>query len=100
MSKRNPQPVAPRRGKVPVAVKLSTKEYGVSADHNAGWWAIVQQYARRHGGVAAGPALVKAGVPSIFINYCVRRGWLTELARLPKPKAKAVKPVTPKGDAE
>lgn len=70
-----PAPVVALRGGPAVqAVTLTGKPYRSAAAHNTGWWQQIAQ------AVAAGPApvadLVKAGVPTHFIGYTMRRGYL------------------------
>lgn len=59
------------------SVQLSGKRYRVGADHNSAWWAKMAPL------LAAGPvavaALVAAGVPTKFVNYTVRRGYLAKV---------------------
>lgn len=70
-----PVAVALRGGPAVQAVTLTGKPYRSAAKHNTDWWAQVQ-------GAAAAPAgapvaeLVKAGVPTHFIGYTMRRGYL------------------------
>lgn len=69
-------PVVALRGGLAIsAVAFTSKPYRTKAAHNAGWWAIVT--ANNAGSV---DALIKAGVPSRFIGYTVRRGYLASVA--------------------
>lgn len=66
--------VALRGGPAVQAVKLTDKAYRTKAEHNLGWWGTITTQA------ATGPAsvktLVEAKVPTHFIGYCIRRGYL------------------------
>jgi hypothetical protein len=77
------QPVAPvaapvvalRGGLAIAAVALTGKPYRTKAQHNAAWW---QQITTAQGGSVQ--ALIAAGVPSHFVAYTVRRGYLAPAA--------------------
>ena len=70
-----PEAVAPvvalRGGMAIASVQLTGKPYRTKAAHNAGWW---QTITTSSGGSVQ--ALIAAGVPSHFIAYTVRRGYL------------------------
>jgi hypothetical protein len=55
-------------------VVVGPKPYRVACPHNNAWWAQVT------GTLASGPAtvqaIVQAGVPSHFVGYVVRKGYL------------------------
>lgn len=78
----SPAPVVAKPAKSPklASVALTAKAYKVSAEHNMGWWAIITKGVTAGKGQAASADLVKAGVPHNFINYCVRRGHLSQPA--------------------
>jgi hypothetical protein len=67
--------VALRGGLAIAAVALTGKPYRTKAQHNAGWW---QQIVTAQGGSVQ--ALIAAGVPSHFVAYTVRRGYLAPAA--------------------
>lgn len=67
--------VALRGGMVLQRVKLTDKTYRVGCEHNANWFKQVQAACKD--GDAAVADLVAAGVPTPFIGYIVRRGYLT-----------------------
>lgn len=69
-----PQAVALRGGAAVATVKLTGKAYRSAAKHNTDWWALVQAAALRHPAPVA--TLVKQGVPTHFIGYAIRRGYL------------------------
>lgn len=66
-----PQAVALRGGAAVASVKLTGKPYKSAAKHNTDWWA---QITKAQGGAVTD--LVKAGVPTHFIGYTMRRGYL------------------------
>lgn len=68
-----PQPatVALRGGPAVATVRLTGKPYRSAAKHNTDWWALIT--AAKGGPVQE---LVKAGVPTHFIGYTMRRGYL------------------------
>jgi hypothetical protein len=67
-----PAPVVALRGGLAIAaVTLTGKPYRTKAQHNAQWW---QQITAAQGGSVT--ALLAAGVPSHFVAYTVRRGYL------------------------
>lgn len=63
---------APKNGAMRVAV--GAKPYRVACAHNNQWWATITQ------ALASGPAtvaqVVEHGVPSHFVGYAVRKGYL------------------------
>lgn len=66
--------VALRGGPAVQQVKLTGKLYRSAAKHNTDWWAQVQAAAATNPAPVAD--LVKAGVPTHFIGYTMRRGYL------------------------
>lgn len=69
-------PVVALRGGIAVAtVALTGKPYRCKAQHNAGWWQTIS--AAQGGSVQA---LITAGVPSAFVAYAIRRGYLAPVA--------------------
>jgi hypothetical protein len=81
-----PAPVAPapavalRGGPAVARVALTGKAYRTGAKHNADWWQQVQTLCAQDDGTgradAPVAALLEAGVPSHFIGYTLRRGYL------------------------
>lgn len=70
-----PAPTVALRGGAAVAlVRLGGKPYRTAAKHNMDWWAQVTQAAATKPAPVAD--LIKAGVPSHFIGYALRRGYL------------------------
>lgn len=67
-----PATVALRGGPAVATVRLTGKPYRSAAKHNTDWWATIT--AAKGGAVQE---LIKAGVPSHFIGYTMRRGYLT-----------------------
>ena len=71
-------PVAPtvalRGGPAVASVHMTGKVYRTKAAHNLEWWAALQK------ATATGPASVTTvlenKVPSHFVGYCIRRGYL------------------------
>ncbi len=70
-----PATVALRGGAAVAVVRLGGKPYRTAAKHNMDWWAQVTQAAASPKGAAVAD-LIKAGVPSHFIGYAIRRGYL------------------------
>lgn len=71
-----PVPAVALRGGPAVASVITTgKIYRTKAQHNLDWWAAIT---KRAGGVDATPVatLLEDKVPSHFIGYCIRRGYL------------------------
>lgn len=66
-----PATVALRGGPAVATVRLTGKPYRSAAKHNTDWWALIT--AAKGGPVQE---LVKAGVPTHFIGYTMRRGYL------------------------
>lgn len=65
-------PVVALRGGIAVAaVVLTGKPYRTKAQHNMQWWQTIT--AAQGGSVQA---LIAAGVPSHFVAYTMRRGYL------------------------
>lgn len=71
-----PVTVALRGGAAVAQVKLTGKAYRSAAKHNTDWWATITQAATVDK-PAAVAALVEAKVPTHFIGYVMRRGYLT-----------------------
>lgn len=72
--------VVPVRGGLAIAaVKLTGKQYRVTAAHNVDWWNKVQAAVKAGKGQAAVTAIVKDGVPVTMVGYLVRRGYLTSV---------------------
>jgi hypothetical protein len=67
--------VALRGGLAVQAVTLTGKPYRSAAAHNTAWWQAVTA-ACAGGAPATVQALVQAKVPTHFIGYTVRRGYL------------------------
>jgi hypothetical protein len=59
-------------------VVMGPKPYKVACEHNNAWWAIIGK------ALAQGPAtvaqVVEQGVPSHFVGYAVRKGYLVAAA--------------------
>ena len=76
-----PAAVALRGGPAVQRVALTGKAYRTGAKHNADWWATVQALCAQDDGTgrtdAPVAALVEKGVPTHFIGYALRRGYLT-----------------------
>lgn len=75
-----PVTVALRGGPAITSIKLSGTVYRTGAVHNKAWFELVQA-ALKDGAAPVAP-LVGSGtdgktVPSHFIGYCIRRGYLT-----------------------
>lgn len=77
------QAVALRGGAAVVQVQLTGKQYRTAAEHNKQWYAAIVQ------ACSAGPAPVAGllvsptnaqGVPAHFVGYCLRRGYLAQVA--------------------
>src|SRR5262245_27286776 len=67
--------VALRGGQAVAQVKLTAKAYRVTAVHNKAWFDLIGKQCA--GDKPAGVAdLIKLGVPSHFIGYGIRRGYL------------------------
>lgn len=66
-----PATVALRGGPAVATVRLTGKPYRSAAKHNTDWWTTIT--AAKGGPVQE---LIKAGVPSHFIGYIMRRGYL------------------------
>lgn len=73
-----PVAVALRGGPAVQAVQITGKLYRSAAKHNTDWWAQVQAAAASPAGAPVAD-LVKAGVPTHFIGYTMRRGYLKAL---------------------
>lgn len=78
-----PQVVALRGGIAVATVTLGSKPYSSRAPHNVAWFAAVQAAVAAGNGQAAvatllQPAPAGSGVPSHFIAYCLRRGYLAQ----------------------
>lgn len=78
-----PKVVALRGGLAVATVKLAGKKYATKAPHNLEWWGSIAKACE--GDKAASVAdLTKAakdggaGVPTHFIGYCIRRGYLAD----------------------
>lgn len=75
-----PAPAAPvvalRGGLAVAAVRLTGKAYRTAAAHNRDWYAAVTGAVTAGGGTATVAALLEAKVPSHFVGYCIRRGYL------------------------
>lgn len=75
-----PAAVALRGGPAVQRVTLTGKAYRTGAKHNAQWWAQVQELCQQDDGTgradAPVAALVEMGVPTHFIGYALRRGYL------------------------
>jgi hypothetical protein len=71
--------VALRGGPVVQTIGLSGTPYRTGAPHNALWWAAIVA-ACQQGPAAVAPLLASpsnpAGVPSHFVGYTLRRGYL------------------------
>ena len=74
-------PTAPAKAQVAKAPKnaalrvvMGTKPYRVACPHNNAWWQAVT--AALAGGPATVAQVVQAGVPSHFVGYVVRKGYL------------------------
>lgn len=70
-----PVAVALRGGLAVAAVALGTKPYNSKAPHNVDWWATINKQLAS-GKPAAVAAIVAAKVPTHFVGYCVRKGYL------------------------
>lgn len=70
-----PKTVALRGGAAIATVNTAgAKPYRTAAKHNADWYATVQSACAK--GAAPVADLIEAGVPSHFLGYCVRRGYV------------------------
>ena len=70
-----PVAVALRGGLAVAAVALGTKPYNSKAPHNVDWWATINKQLA-NGKPAAVAEIVAAKVPTHFVGYCVRKGYL------------------------
>lgn len=66
--------VALRGGPAVASVLMTGKVYRTKAQHNLDWWATIT--GKAHTEAAPVAALLEAKVPSHFIGYCIRRGYL------------------------
>lgn len=66
--------VALRGGPAVQRVQLTGKAYRTGAQHNKDWWAAVQAACAQEPAPVA--EIVKVGVPTHFIGYAIRRGYL------------------------
>lgn len=74
-AKKEKAPVVALRGGSAISTVTTTgaKPYRTMAKHNVDWYAqVVKACAKEPAPVAD---LIKAGVPSHFLGYCVRRGY-------------------------
>ena len=69
--------VALRGGLAVAAVAVTGKPYRTAAAHNRDWWAAIGKVVATGKGTATVVDLLAAKVPSHFIGYCVRRGYLS-----------------------
>jgi len=74
-TKQAPVAVALRGGLAVAAVALGTKPYNSKAPHNVDWWATINKQLAS-GKPAAVKEIVAAKVPTHFVGYCVRKGYL------------------------
>lgn len=76
-----PAPVVALRGGAAVATVTFTgaKPYRVKAGHNATWLAAMQALQGTVGSLPV-QAAVKAGVPTHFVGYCLRKGYVVVVA--------------------
>lgn len=73
-----PVVVALRNGPAVQTVRLTGKLYRTKAAHNLDWYATIGTLATRTV-PATVAALLAAKVPSHFIGYCMRRGYLVQV---------------------
>ena len=75
--------VALRGGLAVGAVQATGKPYRTAAPHNAAWWQAIGQALAAGKGSASVQALVAqpGGVPTHFVAYAIRRGYLAPVAQ-------------------
>lgn len=74
-------PVTQLRDGTQVVTPKSAQPYRVAAPHNAEWWEKVTTHCKTHHGQATVKSLTDAGVPGIFVSYCLRRKWLIAVTK-------------------
>jgi len=75
--KAGPVTLVTREHGVVAAVTLTgAKPYRVGCGHNADWYAAIRDQCEGEELIASVEALIRAEVPTHFVGYCLRNGWL------------------------
>lgn len=77
-----PAPIVALRGGAAVArvQVVAGAVYRTKAPHNVAWWATVQAQASAQPAAVAALVAEPHSVPTHFVGYCLRRGYLQEVA--------------------